>query len=63
MYKDWKTTVAGMMAGIPIAANALLAAYEAGTFTGETGAKLIVGIAIVLLGAYSADKKPSVINQ
>jgi hypothetical protein len=53
--KSWKTTVAGLLAGIPVAIDALISAYNAGCFTGKTGVQLWVGIAIVVLGVISKD--------
>jgi hypothetical protein len=57
--KNFKTTFAGILAGIPIAIDALVSAYNQGAFTGKHGMQLAVGIAIVLLGAFAHDAKPS----
>lgn len=54
--KNWKTTLAGLLAGVPIAAQAVLEAYNAGALTGKTGLQLILSIGLILLGAYSKDK-------
>jgi len=53
--KSWKTTMAGLLTGLPVAIDALVTAYNAGTFTGKSGAQLFVGIGLVLLGAFSKD--------
>ena len=53
--KNWKTTLSGLVAGLPVAAYALSQAYSTGAFTGKTGAALGVSIGLVLLGAYSKD--------
>lgn len=55
MITSWKTTLAGLIAGLPIAADALIQAYTAGTFTGKTGAQLALGIGAVLIGAFAKD--------
>lgn len=57
--KDFKTTLMGVLAGLPIAIIALLTAYNNGTFTGETGYHLFAGISIVLLGLFASDSKPT----
>lgn len=33
MVKNWKTTLAGLLAGIPFAIDAIMQAYAAGYFT------------------------------
>lgn len=53
--KSWKTTIAGLLTGVPVAIDALVQAYNAGTFTGKTGTQLLVAMGIVLLGLYSKD--------
>ena len=58
--KDLKTTLVGLFAGLPVVFNALANAYQAGTFTGETGYHLAAGIGIVLLGALASDSKKTV---
>ncbi len=53
--KNWKTTLAGLIAGLPVMADALITAYQAGAFTGKTGAQLVLGIGLVLFGALAKD--------
>ena len=53
--KSWKTTLSGLLVGLPVAADALIKAYEAGSFTGKTGMQLLVAIGLVLLGLFSKD--------
>lgn len=53
--KSWKTTLAGLLTGVPVAIDALVQAYNAGTFTGKTGTQLAVAVGLVLLGLYSKD--------
>lgn len=53
--KSWKTTLAGLLTGVPTAIDALVQAYNAGTFTGESGSQLALGIGMVLLGACAKD--------
>jgi hypothetical protein len=55
MLTSWKTTLAGLIAGLPIAANAILTAYDAGAFTGKTGLQLVGAIGIVLFGLFAKD--------
>jgi hypothetical protein len=52
---SWKTTLAGLVAGAPIAIDAVVKAYAAGAFTGASGAQLFLGIGLVVLGAVSKD--------
>ncbi|MGZ3753571.1 MAG: hypothetical protein ACXVAY_01350 [Mucilaginibacter sp.] len=54
--KDWKTTLAGVLAGAPVAIDALLTAYSQGAFNGKSGMQLAAGVGIVLLGVYAPDK-------
>jgi hypothetical protein len=53
--KNFKTSLAGLVAGIPFIIDALIQAYTAGTFTGKTGLQLVAAIGVVLLGLYSKD--------
>lgn len=55
MKNNWKTTVAGLVAGLPVVADSLLTAYNSGAFNGKTGIQLFIGIGIVVLGALSHD--------
>jgi len=57
--KNWKTTLAGLLAALPIAYDALLTAYNAGAFTNKTGGQLIVAIAIALFARYAKDHNVS----
>lgn len=52
---SWKTTVAGLVAGLPFAADALVQAYTAGKFTGQSGTQLCFSVAVIVLGCYAAD--------
>lgn len=55
--KNWKTTLGGLILGVPTGIDALVQAYAAGYFTGRTGWQLVAAIAIVLLGKILKDKK------
>lgn len=55
--KDWKTTLAGLLAALPIAIDALLTAYNAGAFTDKTGGQLLVAIGVALFARFAADKE------
>lgn len=57
MKKNIQTFLAGLLAGAPIAADALVEAYNNGAFTGKSGAQLCLGVGIILLGAFSKYKK------
>lgn len=50
-----KTSIAGLIAGIPFIIDALIQAYSAGAFTGKNGLQLVAAIGVVLLGLYSKD--------
>lgn len=54
--KNWKTTLAGIIAGLPFAIDAIMQAYTAGYFTDKTGWQLVASIAFILLGAILKDK-------
>lgn len=53
--KDWKTTLAGLLTGLPFAVNALMEAYTAGYFTGKTGWTLFGALAWILVTALVKD--------
>ena len=55
--KDWKTTLAGLLAGLPAAIMALIEAYNAGYFTEKSGLQLAMGIAFILIGKFATEKK------
>lgn len=52
---NWKTTLAGIITGAGLAAQAIEQASTAGTFNGKTGTQLLIAIGIVLLGICSKD--------
>jgi len=52
--KNFKTSLAGL-AGTPFILDALIQAYNAGTFTNKSGLQLVAAIGVVLLGLYSKD--------
>ena len=58
--KDLKTTMTGLAFGLPIAVDALNAAYQAGAFTGKSGIQLWLAIGIILLGKLASDSKKPV---
>ena len=53
--KNLKTSLAGLIAGMPFIIDALMQAYTAGTFTNKSGLQLVAAIGVVLLGLYSKD--------
>ena len=58
--KDWKTTLSGMLVGLPIGIDALIQAYTSGVFTGKVGVQLVIAVGILLWSAYTKDKDSSV---
>lgn len=56
--KDYKTTLAGLVAGLPILIDSLLTAYNAGTFEGKNSIQLALSIGLILFAWLAADKKP-----
>lgn len=53
--KNFKTSIAGIIAGLPFIIDALMQAYSTGAFTGKSGLQLVAAIGVVLLGLYSKD--------
>ncbi len=53
--KNFKTSLAGIIAGVPFIIDALMQAYSTGAFTGKSGLQLVAAIGVVLLGLYSKD--------
>jgi len=53
--KNFKTSIAGIIAGVPFIIDALMQAYSAGAFTNKSGLQLLAAIGVVLLGLYSKD--------
>lgn len=54
--KDLKTTVAGLALGLPIAVDALNAAYQAGAFTGKTALQTVIAAVIILVLLWAKDR-------
>ena len=50
--KSWKTTLAGILAGAPVAIQSLLDAYN----SGKSFAQLAIGVGVILIGVYAKDK-------
>ena len=55
MISSWKTTVAGLIAGLPGLIDALIQAYNAGFFTGKTGVELVASVGFIIFGFVSKD--------
>jgi hypothetical protein len=53
--RNWKTTLAGLLASLPIAIDALVTAYNAGAFTDKSGGQLLVAIGIALFARFAQD--------
>ena len=58
--KNLKTTLAGLLTGLPLLIDALIQAYNAGAFTGKSGSQLVLAIGLVLIGYLASDKKKEV---
>jgi hypothetical protein len=58
--KDLKTTIAGLIAGVPMLIDALIQAYNAGSFTDKSGIQLALSIGLVLLAYFASDKPKKV---
>ena len=52
-----KTTLAGLLAALPIAVDALVTAYNHGAFTDKSGGQLLVAIGLALFARYATDAK------
>ena len=55
--KNLKTTLAGIVAGLPLLIDALIQAYNAGAFTGKSGSQLVLSIALIVIGWFLKDPK------
>lgn len=55
--KNIKTTLAGIVAGLPLLIDALVQAYNAGAFTGKSGIQLFLSIALIVIGWFLKDPK------
>jgi len=55
--KNIKTTLAGIVAGLPLLIDALIQAYNAGAFTGKSGSQLFLSIALIIIGYVLKDPK------
>ena len=53
--KNLKTSLAGLIAGLPFIVQSLMEAYNTGAFTNKSGLQLVAAIGVVLLGLYSKD--------
>jgi len=54
--KNWKTLLGGLIAGLPLAYDSLMTAFNAGAFTGKSGGQLALAIGLILLGVYAKDR-------
>lgn len=55
--KNIKTTLAGIVAGLPLLIDALIQAYNSGAFTGKSGSQLFLSIALIIIGYVLKDPK------
>ena len=55
--KNIKTTLAGIVAGLPLLIDALIQAYNAGAFTGKSGSQLFLSIVFIVIGWFLKDPK------
>lgn len=57
--KNWRTTLAGLVAGLPFAIDAIVQAYTAGYFTDKTGWQLFGAVAVLVITALVKDHNVS----
>jgi len=53
--KNWRTTLAGLLTGLPFAIDAIIQAYTAGYFTDKAGWQLFGSIAVIVITALVKD--------
>ena len=58
--KNLKTTLAGLITGLPLLIDALIQAYNTGAFTDKSGSQLLLAIGLVTIGWMASDKKKEV---
>jgi len=58
--KNLKTTLAGLITGLPLLIDALIQAYNADAFTDKSGSQLLLAIGLVTIGWMASDKKKEV---
>lgn len=58
--KNLKTTLAGLLTGLPLLIDSLIQAYNNGAFTDKSGSQLLLAIGLVLMGYLASDKKKEV---
>ena len=51
--------MAGFLTGFPVIIDSLATAYTAAQFEGKSGLQLMIGIGVVLIGAYAKDHNVS----
>ena len=60
--KDYKTTLAGLVLGLPIAEDALSTAYQQGAFTGKSVSQTLIAVGIILLTLWAKDRTKPIEN-
>lgn len=55
--KNFKTTIAGLLVGLPTLIDALLTAYNSGSFDGKSSIQVGGAIALILIGWMLNDPK------
>jgi hypothetical protein len=53
--KSYKTTLAGLITGLPILISAIMEAYNSGQFQGKNALELVFSIGIVMIGVFAKD--------
>lgn len=56
--KSWKTTLAGVLTGLPVIISSVMEAYNSGQFIGKNAIQIFIAIGIILMGYLSADHSP-----
>ena len=54
--KNWRTSLVGLIGGLPLLIDALVQAYNSGYFTDKTGVQLWISIALIVLSLLAKDK-------
>ena len=58
--KNFKTTLAGLVTGLPFLIDSLVTAFSSGSFEGKNTIQLVASVGVILLGWLASDKgKPN----
>ena len=54
--KNFKTTLAGLVTGLPFLIDSLVTAFSSGSFEGKNTIQLVASVGVILLGWLASDK-------